>query len=132
MYIKRTEDLFQITSKRTSPLRGFLERSSHFRLFKLWEKRSTDDDTIHYISDHRIDLFINMIITAVGLVMLITPLWILAFVKPMTSRLSIITAFICVFLLLVTSLSVARPSELLAATAAYVFAIGFASVWIDC
>ncbi|KAF2109647.1 hypothetical protein BDV96DRAFT_502346 [Lophiotrema nucula] len=118
-YINQKNDLFQMVPTTPSPLRGLLERSTRFRLLKLWEKRSVDDNTIHYISDRRIDLFVNMVTTLLGLAMLISPLWILAHVKPMASRLAIMTSFIFIFLLLVRSLSAARPFEVLAATAAY-------------
>jgi hypothetical protein len=120
-YIQKTHDLFQVVPRQTSQLRAFLEQSSRFRLMSIWEKRSLDEDTIHYIADRRIDAFINGLTTIIGFVMLTAPLWTLAWVKPMASRLGIITAFIFLFLVLVNTLSVARPFEVLAATAAYVY-----------
>ncbi|KAF1958522.1 hypothetical protein CC80DRAFT_491069 [Byssothecium circinans] len=118
-YLTQPTDLFPLVPRKISTLRGLLERSSSFRQFKLWEKRATDDNTVHYTSDRRIDLFVNAIITVLGLVMLTAPLWILAYRTRVAERLGIITAFIFVFLCLVCFLSVARPFEVLAATAAY-------------
>ncbi|KAF2692121.1 hypothetical protein K458DRAFT_398458 [Lentithecium fluviatile CBS 122367] len=117
-YLTHPTDLFPLISRKISTLRGFLERSTSFRLLKLWEKRTADEDTVHYMSDRRIDFFVNAIITVLGLVMLTAPLWILAYRKKMVERLGIITGFVFVFLCLVCFLSVARPFEVLAATAA--------------
>lgn len=57
-------------------------------------------------------------ITSGGIVMLIVPLWILAFVHEQTRRLGIITAFVMAFLMLMSFATLAKPFESLAATAA--------------
>ena len=53
--------------------------------------------------------------------MLIGPLWILDAVGTRRAQLEVISVFIVVFLVLVSSITVAKPFESLAATAALVF-----------
>lgn len=50
--------------------------------------------------------------------MLIAPLWILKSIGSVEGRLEVITAFIVVFLGLIQSVTIAKPFETLAATAA--------------
>ncbi|KAI1743328.1 hypothetical protein F4680DRAFT_409826 [Xylaria scruposa] len=118
-YINHERDLFSMVTRPRSPLRKLLERSSHFRLFSLWQKRSLDEDRIRYTSELRIELCASIIVIVIGLAMLITPLWILANVGDTVLRLAVITAFVVAFLPLVTFSSTARPFETLAATAGY-------------
>lgn len=118
-YVNHPKDLFAMVPKTKTPLRRALESSSHFRLFRLWRKPSPiEDQNVHYTSDQRIDVFVNMIIALVGLIMLIVPLWLLAFVASVVHRLAIITSFLVVFLCFVSFTTVARPFETLGAAAA--------------
>lgn len=117
-YVKYSEDLFAVVSKSKTPLRLLLERSSHFRLFRLWLKPSQGDQNVYYTSDQRIDTFVDIIIALIGLIMLIVPLWVLAFVTPVVHRLAIITSFVVVFLCFVSFTTIARPFETLGAAAA--------------
>jgi hypothetical protein len=118
-YIQHADDLFAMVPKLKTPLRRFMEQSRHFRLFRLWMKASpVEDENVHYTSDQRIDLFVNLIIALIGLVMLIVPLWVLAFVTWVVHRLAIITSFVVVFLCFVSFTTVARPFETLGAAAA--------------
>jgi uncharacterized protein (DUF983 family) len=118
-YIQHSEDLFAIVPKSKAPLRRFMEHSRHFRLFRLWMKASpVEDENVHYTSDQRIDLFVNLVIALVGLIMLIVPLWVLAFITWVVHRLAIITSFVVVFLCFVSFTTVARPFETLGAAAA--------------
>ncbi|KAF2107349.1 hypothetical protein BDV96DRAFT_506545, partial [Lophiotrema nucula] len=57
--------------------------------------------------------------TTLGMIMLIAPLWILAFVDHIVNRLAVITTFLVFFLCLVTFTTAAKPFESLGATAAY-------------
>lgn len=119
LYIQHAKDLFAMVPKTKTALRRLLERSSRFRLFRLWIKPCpVEDENVHYTSDQRIDTFVNMIIALIGLFMLIVPLWVLAIVTPVFSRLAIITAFVVVFLCFVSFTTVARPFETLGAAAA--------------
>lgn len=122
-YVKRSSDLFSVVPKSKSPLRVLLEHSRHFRLLKLWQQKSVDNAThndrnVHYISDAKIDRFIATFIMTLGLVMLVAPLWILAFLGGLVPRLGVISAFIVLFVALVSITTVAKPFETLAAAAA--------------
>ena len=59
-----------------------------------------------------------MIVIIVGFLMLLVPLWILEFVVNEVPRLAIISGFMTLFLILISSITVAKPFETLAATAA--------------
>ena len=82
------------------------------------DKEASLRGTTVYLVDKRIDMFVALIITIVGLLMLIVPLWVLAFVGKTTYRLAIITAFVVIFLCFVSFTTVARPFETLGAAAA--------------
>lgn len=55
---------------------------------------------------------------SLGLIMLIAPLWILAFLGGLVQRLTAISAFIVLFVALVSITTAAKPFESLAAAAA--------------
>ena len=124
-YIKQSSDLFSVVQKSKSPLRVLLEHSHHFRLLKVWQQKDVEDTTkthndknIHYISDEKIDRFIATFIMILGLIMLIAPLWTLAFLEGLVQRLGVISAFVVLFVALVSVTTVAKPFESLAAAAA--------------
>jgi hypothetical protein len=88
-------------------------------------KHLADDPTYHYDSgtsvyqnDARIDSMVNAIVRIIGFLMLAAPLWILFYIPSRQIQLAIITGFIAVFLGMVQSVTIARPFESLAATAA--------------
>lgn len=70
-----------------------------------------------------IDKFVTCVTLAIGLAMLIAPLWLLRYVyaegPDLTKRLGVITAFICGFTGVLSFVAVAKPFEVMAATAAY-------------
>ena len=78
----------------------------------------SDDKNVYYIADKKIDRFITGFIMTVGLAMLIAPLWILFFLEGLVQRLAVISAFIVLFVTLVSVTTVAKPFESLAAAAA--------------
>lgn len=122
-YTKHPSDLFFLVPTPRSPLRSLLEHSSHFRLLRLWQQKDVDhpangDKYVHYISDKKIDRFIATFIMSLGLIMIIAPLWILAFVGGLVPRLGVISAFIVLFVALISITTVAKPFESLAAAAA--------------
>ena len=122
-YINHTADLFSLVPSSKTPLRSFLEQSRHFRLLGLWRDKDVDpilqqDEYIHYSSDKRIDRVVATIIMILGVIMLIAPLWILAFVGDLAKRLGVICAFILLFVALVSVTTIAKPFETLAAAAA--------------
>ena len=80
-------------------------------------------DTTSYEKSARMDKVVTCVTIGVGLAMLIGPLWwlqqITADQSNLTHRLSIITGFIVAFAILMGIVTVAKPFEVLAATAAY-------------
>lgn len=122
-YINHTSDLFSLVTTPKSPLRSLLEHSSRFRLLGLWRQKNIDpsmseDKNVHCSSDEKIDRFIATTIMSLGIIMLIAPLWILAFLAGRVRKLSVTSAFIVLFVALVSVTTVAKPFESLAAAAA--------------
>lgn len=125
-YIKRSNDLIALAPKTKSPLRRLFERSSFFHSVKAWKKKppqpmdivSPYSEFVYYIDDARVESFVRVFLTVLGMVMLIAPLWILAVTHGRIPRLGVITSFIVLFLGLVAFTTTARPFESLAATAA--------------
>ncbi len=64
------------------------------------------------------DAVVTIVITSIGLGMLVGPLWWLKFKSNPMVRLEIITGCILLFAILLSVVTVARPFEVLAATAA--------------
>ena len=62
--------------------------------------------------------FMTVLIVGIGTVMLLVPMWILQALDKNNHKLGVITAFVVVFLGLVSYATVAKPFETLAATAA--------------
>ena len=71
-----------------------------------------------YISDKKVDRFIAALVMTLGLIMIIAPLWILAFLHVTVQKLGVISAFVVLFVTLVSATTVAKPFESLAAAAA--------------
>ena len=77
-----------------------------------------DRDHVFHGSDRKIDRLMAIIVITIGTVMLIVPMWILPNLKGANAKLGTITAFMLLFLGLVSYTTVAKPFETLAATAA--------------
>ena len=125
-YLGHIHDLIQLVPKPVTPLQRVLEKSTHFRLSKLWARKdpplpqySAYPEELHYSSDLRIDNTIGITITALGMMMLIVPLWVLNGTNGPKARLGVITGFIVLFLGLIAFTTVVRPFGTLAAAAAY-------------
>lgn len=92
----------------------------------MWKKRDGNDggelsharDNVTYYSAERMDKFASGVIVGVGAAMLIAPLWILQGLSTMTMKLTVITVFVSVFLIVLSFAMVAKPFEALGATAA--------------
>ena len=112
--INHTADLFSLVpGPSNSPLRSLLDHSSRFRLLGLWRQKTNDpiaskDENVHYFSDEKIDRFIVALIMSLGPIMLIAPLWILAFLGGLTARLAVISAFIVLFVALLSVITGAK------------------------
>ncbi|KAE9364244.1 hypothetical protein N431DRAFT_421114 [Stipitochalara longipes BDJ] len=126
-YLDHTDDLVQIKSRFRTPLRRFLEKTrpgTRFRWLSFLrrepqDKTFYDPGTMYYAKDKLLEHFVTLLVCLVGLVMLVAPLWALKFVTSLNARLGIITGFVVVFLVLIQSVTIAKPFETLAATAAY-------------
>lgn len=123
-FIKHEADVFNVVTRERTPLRAFLEKFDRFRKSKVFQRAPEaygySSKTTIYQSDEKIDTFVNGFIGVFGLLMLITPLWILFYTPSTKYQLVVITIFITLFLGSVQSFTVARPFETLAATAALV------------
>lgn len=125
-YLDHISDLVPLVPKQKSFLRKVLEKSKRFRLSPFWRLKPSDtcDDLgidtgdTFYSSDAKIEQFASLVILSLGVVMLVAPLWILEFVHEPINRLGLITAFIVLFVTLVSLATVAKPFESLAAAAA--------------
>jgi hypothetical protein len=123
-YLSQKHDLFSLVPRVKTPLRRLLDRSRKFKLHRFWHSKDKpelpfyDDKVVTYTSDKRIDRFITVIIITVGMAMLIAPIWILQALKQPIPKLGTITAFIVLFLGMLSYATVAKPFETLAATAA--------------
>jgi len=127
-FIDSHEDIIPIAPTTRSPLRRVLEKFEFFKSRTMFQRAVrnpipslTDQFNLGktlYHSDKRIDNFVNAIICIVGFMMLAAPLWILFYVSTQRNQLIVITVFVAAFLAVVQSVSVARPFESLAATAA--------------
>jgi hypothetical protein len=122
-YLAHERDLFSVVPKEKTPLRQLLERSKRFRIHPFWRKNKASelpiyDEDVIYTSDKRIERFITVVIVGTGTIMLIAPIWILQALHDPVHKLAVITAFIVVFLGMVSYATVAKPFETLAATAA--------------
>lgn len=94
------------------------------RIFKVEDREDRiHSETTFYHNERLLDAFTNSIIVACGLIMIFAPLWWLNFIVKSTTRLAITTGFVALFTILLSSATVARPFEVLAATAAYVIQV---------
>ncbi|KAK0708111.1 hypothetical protein B0H67DRAFT_496968, partial [Lasiosphaeris hirsuta] len=117
-------DLVRVVRKEKTPLRRVIDSSLRLRTLPLWkhkvdETSNYDAKHVSYYSDKRIDGFASAAIIAIGVIMLIAPIWILQSLDTLIKKLDVITIFVLAFLLLVSFAMVARPFEVLGATAAY-------------
>lgn len=120
------DDLISIVPRETTPLRSAIDGSLRVRTWKLWLDHGRtgrvaehDAGAIEYYSDERMDAFVSAAIVAVGVSMLVIPLWIL---RSLAGRedmmLVVITVFILVFLCVLSFFMATKPFEALGATAA--------------
>ncbi|KAI9790794.1 MAG: hypothetical protein M1816_004752 [Peltula sp. TS41687] len=125
-FLKQDTDLIDIVEKSRSPARKILERFQGLLSLPLLRRRdvpnvinSEHSETTIYYSDERIEFLGSALIVSIGYLMLIGPLWWLEFEKKEKARLGIVTGFSCLFLVLLSFVTNAKPFESLAAAAAY-------------
>jgi hypothetical protein len=123
-YLTQTHDLFNLVPRVKTPLRKLLDKSRKFRAHPFWKDQKRpelpvyDQKFVTHFSDKKIDRFVTIVIVGIGKVMLIAPMWILQALATPIPKLGTITAFIVLFLGMVSYATVAKPFETLAATAA--------------
>ena len=131
-YLEKS-DLIRVVHEERTPLRQIIDSSLKLRTLSIWRSKEDkppdyDADHVSYYSSKRIDGFASSIIVIIGVIMLITPIWVLQALSTLSMKLGMITLFISVFLLLVSFAMVTKPFEALGATAAYVNSHSFPSL----
>ncbi|KAI1350877.1 hypothetical protein F5Y01DRAFT_284593 [Xylaria sp. FL0043] len=123
-YLEEDQDLIRLRSCDKTPLRNWIDNSLTLRTLSVWKKQSRavpeyDASNVSYYSNTGMDAFASAVIVFIGASILITPIWILQAIENLQIKLAVITAFILVFLLLLSFVMVSKPFEALGATAAY-------------
>lgn len=133
-YIDQDDDLIPVQpkirqSKFRSLFRNFLEKSGVFNQWGFMEKLFRrkphgfydieKEDGTYWQNESKIETYASVVISVIGLVMLISPIWILEYVQGTAGRLGIITGFISVFFMTVIFLTTAQVFDALVAAAAY-------------
>ncbi|KAI0881853.1 uncharacterized protein GGS22DRAFT_191575 [Annulohypoxylon maeteangense] len=123
-YLDHEKDLISVLPKDKSPVRRLIDHSRRLRTFSIWKRDQPnipdyDATFVSYYSDKRIDGFASGLITSAGVILLISPIWILQSLQSQIEKLVVITVFIFVFLLALSFAMATKPFEALGATAAY-------------
>ncbi|VUC33306.1 unnamed protein product [Clonostachys rosea] len=116
------DDLVCPVPKAKTPLRRLLDKSERLRTLAMWrgkdaKPRGYDEKHLPYYSDKRMDRLTSAILLTAGVVMLITPMWILEAVDGIRVKLAVITAYVFVTLLMSSLTMSSKPFEALGATA---------------
>lgn len=123
-FIDHTDDLTSIHHRTRPPLGRWLESFQQLHRIRLFrakhENESLEKASGTIISSNsRFDFITNTSIILGGLVMLLAPLWWLEYIHNSEKKLAVMTGFICLFVGLMSTATVNRPGEVVAATAAY-------------
>lgn len=117
-------DLISINYRTRLPMGRWLESFSKFRFSRILRAKPLEgvhvpSDATTYSNNETFERLTNATIIFVGLVMLLAPMWWLENVSNSETRLKIITGFVCIFIIMMTTATINRPFEVVAATAAY-------------
>ncbi|CAF9936463.1 hypothetical protein IMSHALPRED_010771 [Imshaugia aleurites] len=132
-FIDKDGDLIPIVSKIKTPLRRFFDKFERPRLWAPFRDIEINErlhgeshdfglTTTVYSKESVVDKSVTCVTMVLGVAMLVGPLWWLQHLSSQGNlevRLAVITGFLIVFTILLSILTVARPFEVLAATAAY-------------
>ncbi|KAI0185565.1 hypothetical protein EV127DRAFT_441135 [Xylaria flabelliformis] len=123
-YLENQQDLIRLKSIDKTPLRNWIDNSLALRTLSIWKKQSRavpdyEAKNVSYYSNTSMDAFASGMIVFIGASLLITPIWILQAIENLQIKLAVITAFVLVFLLVLSFVMVSKPFEALGATAAY-------------
>ncbi|KAI5460085.1 hypothetical protein BGZ63DRAFT_426034 [Mariannaea sp. PMI_226] len=127
-YLDSIDDLFCVTPREKSPMRRLLDKSQWLRTLSVWEEKKRNEEmeshgmkNIMLYSDRKMDQVASLVVAAVGVVMLLAPIWILQALRSLETKLAVISVFIFTFLITLSFIMVSRPFEALGATAGQVF-----------
>jgi hypothetical protein len=123
-FVKKACDLMSINSRSRTPLGSWLESCRKLHLWRIFRAKEVEGLHIKsaatvYSSTQKFDTLTTVFIILMGFAMLLAPMWWLEFVSVRETRLKIITGFICVFIAIMSTATVNKPFEVVAATAAY-------------
>ncbi|KAK0644301.1 hypothetical protein B0T16DRAFT_460373 [Cercophora newfieldiana] len=122
-FASHKDDLVAVLNRPKTPLRQLIEKFMPLldtRLFRSAPREQhVSSPTTVYLSNKRLDAVVFGVVITLGLLLLLGPMWTLHFVVDGVKRLGIITGFIFLFTALLSSATIAKPFEVLAATAAY-------------
>lgn len=121
-FVRKAGDVVALVARVKSPLRLLLEKFRSVLICGLFRAKQRTDQvqspTTSYYSNTKFDAFVTAVLIFSGILLLLGPMWTLQYMTNNTKRLGVITAFILLFTSLLASATVAKPFEVLAATAA--------------
>ncbi|OTA81341.1 hypothetical protein M434DRAFT_54012, partial [Hypoxylon sp. CO27-5] len=118
------DDLVCLSRRDKPPLRQVIDNSLRLRTLSIWRDKSRVStqaqslENVSYFSEKKMNMFVSAVITTIGTALLLVPLWILQTLDSSKMKLVVITVFIFVFLVVLSSALVTKPFEALGATAA--------------
>ncbi|KAM5382070.1 hypothetical protein ACJZ2D_002672 [Fusarium nematophilum] len=103
-YLNHDDDLISVVERDKTPLRCLIDTSRTLRTLPIWKHKSDetpdyDAENVSYYSDKRMYGFACAVIITVGVIMLISPIWVLQAMSSLQAKLGVITAFVFTFLL---------------------------------
>lgn len=123
-FVKRESDLISIHSRPRPPLLQWLESFGKVQTWGPFKAKIRPDLHVQstatkYSSNEKFDTFGTVSVISMGLIMLLAPLWWLNHVSASEKRLGIITVFLVIFVAIMSTATIHRPFEVVAASAAY-------------
>lgn len=130
------DDFITVASLPKPALRRLVERVLFYARdwlylipMKIRYRVDEDDPLTIYGSGEPVDMLGSCSIFTAAFVVLIAPLWILVLFEDTRTKLGVITAFVTVLLGILTFGTLAKPFEVLAATAGYVTVLSLWSIY---
>ena len=121
-FVRKAGDVVALVARVKSPLRLLLEKFRSVLTCSMFRAKQQVDQvqsfTTSCYSNAKFDAFVTAVLIFSGILLLLGPMWTLQCMTNNTKRLGVITAFILLFTSLLASATVAKPFEVLAATAA--------------
>ena len=121
-FVRKAGDVVALVARVKSPLRLLLEKFRSVLTCSMFRAKQRTDQvqsfTTSCYSNAKFDAFVTAVLIFSGILLLLGPMWTLQCMTNNTKRLGVITAFILLFTSLLASATVAKPFEVLAATAA--------------